>query len=91
MTWVMANLVSIRLKTVLVSVQDRCMICAKRTIGSVILLDTPDGTMSDEAQVEPRFRPFGEVLILTQDRCIVYDEHTIGSTMILEAPDGTPR
>jgi hypothetical protein len=29
---------------VFVSVQDRCMVCAKRTIGSVIILDTPDGT-----------------------------------------------
>jgi hypothetical protein len=30
---------------VLVSVQDRCMVCAKRTIGSVIVLDAPDGTL----------------------------------------------
>ena len=28
----------------LVSVQDRCMVCARRTIGSEIILDTPDGT-----------------------------------------------
>jgi hypothetical protein len=28
----------------LVSVQDRCMVCAKRTIGSEIVLGTPDGT-----------------------------------------------
>jgi len=28
----------------LVSVQDRCMVGAKRTIGSEILLDAPDGT-----------------------------------------------
>jgi hypothetical protein len=27
-----------------VSVQDRCMVCDKCTIGSEILLDTPDGT-----------------------------------------------
>jgi hypothetical protein len=26
------------------SVQDRCKVCAKRTIGSVNILDTPDGT-----------------------------------------------
>ena len=32
------------LETVLVSVQDRCMVCAKRTIGSEIILDAPDGT-----------------------------------------------
>ena len=41
---VMWNLVSIRLETVLVSVQDRRMVCAKRTIGSEIILETPDGT-----------------------------------------------
>ena len=27
-----------------VSVQDRCTVCAKRTIGSKIILDAPDGT-----------------------------------------------
>jgi hypothetical protein len=32
--WVMWNLVSVRLETVLVSVQDRCTVCAKRAIGS---------------------------------------------------------
>jgi hypothetical protein len=43
-TWVMWNLVSVHLDKVLVSVQDRCMVCAKRTIGSEMILDTPDGT-----------------------------------------------
>jgi hypothetical protein len=43
-TWAVVNLVSVHLETVLVSVQDRCMVCAKRTIGSVIILDVPDGT-----------------------------------------------
>ena len=38
------NLASFRLETVLVSVQDRCMVCARRTIGSEIVLDAPDGT-----------------------------------------------
>ena len=32
-TWVMLNLTSFRLETVLVSVQDRSMVCARRTIG----------------------------------------------------------
>ena len=35
---------SVRLEMVLVLVQDRCMICAKRTIGSEIDLDAPNGT-----------------------------------------------
>jgi hypothetical protein len=43
-TWVMSNLVSIRLEMVLLSVQDWCTVCAKYTIGSGIALDAPDGT-----------------------------------------------
>ena len=27
-----------------VGVQDRCMVCARRTIGSEVVLDTPNGT-----------------------------------------------
>jgi hypothetical protein len=34
------------------------MVCAKRTIGSKIILDTPDGTTKFEAQLEARFGPF---------------------------------
>ena len=42
--WVMSNLISICLDTVLVLVQERCTVCAKQTIGSEIVLDAPDGT-----------------------------------------------
>ena len=31
-------------ETVLVSVQDRCMVCARHTIGSEIILDATDAT-----------------------------------------------
>jgi hypothetical protein len=44
MTWVMWNLVSVRLEILFVSVQDRCMVYAKRTIGSDIIFYAPDGT-----------------------------------------------
>jgi hypothetical protein len=43
--WVMWNLVLVRLKTVLVSVQYRCTVCAECTIGSEIVLDAPDDTL----------------------------------------------
>ena len=56
----MWNLVSICLEIVLLSMQDRCMVCAKYTIGTKIILDAPDGTLGDEAQVEARFYPFGD-------------------------------
>jgi hypothetical protein len=42
--WVMWNLVLVYLETVFVSVQDRYTVCAKRTRGSEILLDAPEGT-----------------------------------------------
>ena len=52
----MWNLTSFSLETLLLSVQGRCMVCAKCTIGSEIILDAPDGTTGYEAQVEARFR-----------------------------------
>ena len=54
MTWVVWNLTSFRLEIVLVLVQDWCMVCARRTIGSEIILDALDGTLRDEAQVKAR-------------------------------------
>jgi hypothetical protein len=43
-TWVVWNLVLVRLETMLVSVQDRCMVCTEHTIGIEIILDALDGT-----------------------------------------------
>jgi hypothetical protein len=59
-TWVLWNFILVCLETVLVPVQDMCTVCAKRTIGSKIILDTPDGTPRFEAQLEPRFGSFGD-------------------------------
>jgi hypothetical protein len=42
--WVMVNLVSVYLESVFVSVQDRCKVWVKRTIGLGIVLDKIDGT-----------------------------------------------
>jgi hypothetical protein len=56
----MWNLISVRLEIVLVSVHDRCTFWAKRTIGSEIILDAPDGTTWHVAQVEACFGPFGD-------------------------------
>ena len=53
--WVLWNLTSILLETVLVLVEDRCMVCAKHTIGSDIVLDHLMVPLGDEAQVEARF------------------------------------
>ena len=58
--WVMWNLVSVRLETVLLSVQDRCTVWAKRTIGSEIILDTMLVLLCVEAKVDARFILFGD-------------------------------
>ena len=43
-TLVMWNLTSFRSETVLVSVQDGCMVRARHTTGIEIVFDAPDGT-----------------------------------------------
>ena len=43
-TWVKWILVSVHLEIVLVSTQDRSMVCTERTIGTEISLDAPDCT-----------------------------------------------
>ena len=55
----MSNLVTVRLGTVLLLEQDRCMVCAKRTIGSEIFLDTM--MVRAEAQLDARFDLFGDI------------------------------
>ena len=54
----MWNLTSFCLDTVLVSVQDRCTLCAKHTRGKEIILDAPMEHLGDEAQVVARFGSF---------------------------------
>ena len=59
--WVMSNLVLIRLDTVLVSVQDRCTVCAKHTIGSETFWTHPMVLLGDGAQVDAPFGLFGDI------------------------------
>ena len=79
MTWVMLNLVLIRLETVLVSVQDRCTVCAKHTIGSEIILDAPDSTPRGRGSSGSSFSVRLDIVrIMTQDRCTFWTQ-----TMVL--------
>ena len=55
MTLVMSNHVSVRLEMLLVSVIDRCTICA---IGSETILDALIVLLGDEAQVQAHFGLF---------------------------------
>ena len=56
----MWNLVSVRLEVVLVSVQDRSTVCAKRTIGSETFWTDPMELLGDVGHVESRFHLFGD-------------------------------
>ena len=60
MTWVMSILVLIRLETMLVSLQDRCTVGAKRTMAQKSFWTHQMVLRGDEAQVEARFSPFGD-------------------------------
>ena len=58
MTRVISNHVLVHLDVVLVSVQDRCTVCAKRTIGLGSILDALMVLQGDEAQVQAHFGVF---------------------------------
>ena len=56
--WVMWNLVSFCLETVLVSVQDRCIVCARQAEKS--FWTHPMELLGDVGHVEPHFFPYGD-------------------------------
>jgi hypothetical protein len=45
---------------VLILTQDGCVVCAKSTIGSKIILNAPDGSSRRVGHVESRFGPLGD-------------------------------
>jgi hypothetical protein len=87
----MWNLISVCLVIVLVSVQDRCTVCAKRTIASEILSDTPNATSRDMGMWNLVLVCLEIVLVSVQDSFMVGAERTIGSEIISGAPNKTPR
>jgi hypothetical protein len=58
-TYVMWNLASVCLETVLVLVQHRCKVCTKRAIVSKIILDTLDGSARSGVSSGSLFRSIG--------------------------------
>ena len=58
MTLVLWKLVSVRLE--IVSVQDRCTVCAKRTIGLDIIFNTSMVLLGDVGHVKSHFGLFGD-------------------------------
>ena len=60
----MSNHVLVHLEMALVSVQDRCMVWAKHTIGPETVLDAPMVLLGDEAHVQARFGLFRDTTSL---------------------------
>ena len=82
---------SVHLETVLQLVQDRCMVCAKRTIGSELFWTLSMVLLGDEAQVVTHFGLFGGSANLDARQVKGFAKRTIGSETDLDTPDGTPR
>jgi hypothetical protein len=71
------KLVLVRFEIVLILIQDRCTVCAERTINMEIILDTPDETprlLGNLVLVHLEM-----VLVAVQDRSIVCTKRTIAS------------
>jgi hypothetical protein len=84
----MLNLLWVLLEIVLVSVHDRCTVCAKRTRGLGIILGHA-GWYCLVATFKWKLVlvHLEIVLILIQDRCTVCAKRTIALKIILDAPD----
>jgi hypothetical protein len=67
---------SVRLEIVLLLMQDWCMVCVERTIGSEIVLEAPDELLGHMGHVESHFDMF---LASVQDRSSVCVNSTIAS------------
>ena len=77
--WKLASVLS---DIVLILTQDRSTVCVERTIGSEIILDTPDGIS---------FGPFGDGVNLDATWVSGLRRMYHTGEIILDAPDGTPR
>ena len=82
---------SVRLEMVLVLTYDRCMVCAKRTIGQISFWTHPMQLLGDVGRVESRSVHLEMALVLTSDRCTVCAKHTIGSDIVFDTSDATTR
>jgi hypothetical protein len=81
----------VHLEIVLILIQDRCTVCAERTVSSESFWTHPMELLGDMGHVESCFGPFEIMLVSVQDKSIVCTKCTIASKTILDAPDGTPR
>jgi hypothetical protein len=68
-----------------------CTVCIERTIGSEIILDSPDGTPWWCIMWNLAYFHLDTMLVSMQDRCMVCARCTIGLEIVLDALDGTTR
>ena len=79
------------LEIVLIFMQDMCMVAPKVPQAHKSFWTYPMVLLSDEAQVDARFGPFGDSANVDASQVTVYGKSTIGPEIVLDAPDGTPR
>ena len=91
MTGLKWNLVLVLSDIVLFLMQDRCMVCVERTIGSKIILDTRWHSLVTWVMWNLDSFRLETVLVLVQDICTLCAKRTSGSEIILDALDGTTR
>jgi hypothetical protein len=77
----MRNLISVRLETTLVLVQDRCTVCAKVPWAHKLFWMHPMVLLVTWLKWKLILVRLEIVLILMHDKCIVCAEHTIGLEM----------
>jgi hypothetical protein len=71
---------------VLILTQDRCAVCDKRTVGSEIVLNAPDGSLDEWVKWNLVSIRLEIVLVSEQYRCIVCVERTIASELFWTHP-----
>ena len=54
------KLILVRLEILLILTQDRSLVCVECTLGSEIVLETPDELLGDVGHLESRFFLFGD-------------------------------
>jgi hypothetical protein len=62
-TWVKWKLILVHLEIVLISAQDKCMVCAECTIWQTFLVDQRE-LLGDVGEMEACFGPFGDCVNL---------------------------
>jgi hypothetical protein len=89
-TWVKWKHILVHLETMLISMQDRCMVSAECSMRMEIFLGTQWNSLVTCVTYKLGLVHLEIVLMSAWDRCMACNECTTGIGIILGAPDGTP-